>query len=217
MPKKTPWFDKARRDMNPSATAAAPSSITRVRMRLNNLYWEQRLGISTRGMVPAENFDSMPYATMSYCTLWPIFDQLALEPSDVFIDIGSGKGRVLCCAARYPVERVVGVDLSEPFCEAARKNARRMRGRRAPISVQASVAEDLDYSAATALFLFNPFGAATLAPLLEKIRQDAPRNIRIAYAQTTCDDVFQKQTWLQQTEHWDASRRGPAVSFYRSR
>ena len=126
--------------------------------------------------------NSRHYSTMNYSTIHSILDQLALGPSDVFVDVGSGKGRVLCCAARYPVKQVVGVDLSEALCQVARENARRMRGRRAPISVETSVAQNFDYSAATVLFLFNPFGAATLGLLLEKIGRDLRGSVRIAYA-----------------------------------
>jgi len=185
--------------------------------RLDNLQWEYRLGIRTRGVVPTEHPDSVFYATMNYVTIWSILNHLALGPSDVFIDIGSGKGRVLCCAARYSVERVVGVDVSEPLCEAARENARRMRGRHAPISVHKCRADGYDYSAATVLFLFNPFGAATLEPLLDKIGGEARGSVRIAYATPAHDDVFRRQTWLECTDHWDASGNGNSVSFYRSR
>jgi SAM-dependent methyltransferase len=185
--------------------------------RLSNLYWERRLGISSRGTEPVAHPDSVHYATLSYPVLWPILDHLALGPSDVFVDIGSGKGRVLCCAARYRVSQVVGVDLSEPLCAAARENARRMRGRRAPIAVHTATADALDYSDATVLFLFNPFGAATLAPLLERIGREASGSLRIAYPQPTHADVFERQPWLEQTAHWDATERDPAVAFYRSR
>lgn len=187
--------------------------------RLENLWWELRLGIKTRGVVPVEHADSVHYGTMGYSTIWSILDHLALGPSDVFVDIGSGKGRVLCCAARYPVERVIGVDLSEPLCTAARQNARRMRGRRAPISVHRCLANEFDYSSATALFLFNPFGASTLEPLLEKIRRDATRSLRIAYANPLFDDLFEAQTWLQRTDQWSVGRSGVEhpVCFYRSR
>ena len=193
--------------------------IGQVPRRLNNLWWEHRLGISTRGVVPVAHYDSTHYATMSYSTIWSILDHLSLGPSDVFVDIGSGRGRVLCCAAQYPVERVVGVDLSEPLCEAARENARRLRGRRAPISVQASMADDFAYSAATVLFLFDPFGAQTLARVLERIGREVHQSLRIAYANPTHDEVFQRQTWLEPSEHWDAAASGMehSVSFYRSR
>lgn len=187
--------------------------------RLNNLWWEHRLGISTRGVVPVGHPDSNHYATMNYSTIHSILEHLALEQSDVFVDVGSGKGRVLCCAARYPVKQVVGVDLSEAFCQVARENARRMRGRRAPISVETTMADDFDYSSATVLFLFDPFGAATLGSLLEKVGRDVGRSLRIAYANPTHDQVFAHQQWLERSGHWDAETSGieHCVSFYRRR
>ena len=169
--------------------------------------------------MPVEHPDSVHYATMRYSTIWPILDHLELGPGDVFVDIGSGKGRVLCCAARYPVDRVVGVDISPAFCAAARENTARMRGRRAPVEVLAAPAADLDYSDATVLFMFDPFGAATLGPLLEKIARERKRDVRIAYANPTHRHVFERQSWLECAEHWDAEVSGGehSVSFYRSR
>jgi cyclopropane fatty-acyl-phospholipid synthase-like methyltransferase len=167
--------------------------------------------------VPVDHVDSEQYSTLSYSLIWRILDHLALGPSDIFVDIGCGKGRMLCCAARYRVEHVLGVDLSEPFCAAARENARRLRGRKAPISVQTSAADEFDYSSASVLFFFNPFGEATMAPLLTKIGREVTREVRVAYAQPAHDDAFQRQTWLEQIEYWDASERHGAVSFYQSR
>ena len=201
-------------------TGYGPESVAaQLRSRLSNVHWELRLGIATRGVVPVEHADSTHYATMNYSTIRAILKHLALDPSDVFVDIGSGKGRVLCCAARYPVMQVVGVDMSEAFCQVARRNARRMRGRRAPISVETAAAQDFDYSAATVLFLFDPFGAATLDPLLEQVGRQAQGRVRIAYANPKHDDVFLRQPWLERCGHWDAETAGGehAVSFYRSR
>jgi SAM-dependent methyltransferase len=187
--------------------------------RVDNLRWELQLGITTRGVAPVSHADSTHYATMHYATIRAILEHLELGPEDVFVDIGSGKGRVLCCAARHPVKLVVGVDLSERFCEAARENGRRLRGEHAPISVEAAPAQDLDYSEATVLFLFDPFGAATLEPLLEKIGREHRRPLRIAYANPQHDDVFEHQPWVESTERWDADVTGGehAVAFYRSR
>jgi trans-aconitate methyltransferase len=187
--------------------------------RIDTLRWEAWLRVSTRGVVPVDYPDSVHYATMRYSTIRPILKHLELGPGDVFVDVGSGKGRVLCCAARYPVDRVVGVDISPAFCEEARENTDRMRGRRARVEVHAAPARDLDYSDASVLFLFDPFGAATLAPLLEKIAAERTRDIRIAYANPTHREVFDAQPWLESTAHWDADVTGgeQSVSFYRSR
>jgi trans-aconitate methyltransferase len=176
------------------------------------------LNISSRGVVPVTHADSVHYATMNYATIWAVLDHLRLGPADVFVDIGCGKGRVLCCAARYPVQRVHGVDLYHSLCAGARENARRMRGRRAPISVETNKAEDFDYTAATVLFLFDPFGPATLANVLRKIRREARGSVRIAYANPTHDVVFQEQTWLELSERWDGATLDleHSVAFYRS-
>src|SRR6476646_7949099 len=39
-----------------------------------------------------------------------------------FIDLGSGKGRVLMMAADYPFRRIVGVELLPEFCRVAQEN-----------------------------------------------------------------------------------------------
>jgi cyclopropane fatty-acyl-phospholipid synthase-like methyltransferase len=188
------------------------------RDRLNNLWWEYRLGVSTRGIVPTDHPDSVHYATMSYATVWTVLRHLHLSPADVFVDVGSGKGRVLCCAARHPVTKVLGVDISPGLCREARDNAHRLRGRRAPVEVANLPAEEFDYSGTTVLFMFDPFGAATLEPVLEKVSRDTKgRAVRVAYANPTQDAVFQRQSWLDGREFWAKEQTGLEhdVAFYR--
>jgi SAM-dependent methyltransferase len=187
--------------------------------RLNNLWWELWLGISTRGLVPIDHPDSVHYATMRYTTIRAVLHHLDLAPSDVFVDIGCGKGRVLCCAARHQVKQVIGVDLSKPLCQEARANAQRLRGRRSPIAVENVLAQDFNYAPATVLFLFDPFGAASLRRVLEKIaRETRGHEVRVAYANPTHDEVFQAQPWLSRWEFWARAQTGLEhdVAFYRS-
>jgi hypothetical protein len=155
-----------------------------IKARLNNLWWEYRLGVSTRGIVPTDHPDSVHYATMRYSTVWTILRHLDLRAPDVFMDIGSGKGRVLCCAARH------------------------------------RVTQEFDYSATTVLFMFDPFGAATLEPVLEKIGRDTRgRDIRLAYVNPTHDAVVRQQPWLDGREFWAKEETGLEhdVAFYRGR
>jgi cyclopropane fatty-acyl-phospholipid synthase-like methyltransferase len=190
-----------------------------VKDRLNNLLWEYRLGISTRGIVPTDHPDSVHYGTMGYRTVERVLGHLDLGPSDVFVDIGCGKGRVLCCAARHPVRKVLGVDISADLVREARANAERLRGRKAPVEAANLPAQEFDYSDVTALFMFDPFGAATLAPVLERIGRDTKgRSVRLAYANPTHEEVFQAQTWLTGREFWARAQTGLEhdVAFYRS-
>lgn len=193
-----------------------------LRKRLNNLYWEYRLGISTRGIIEIDHPDAHHYATMLYSTIQQVITFLALNPSDVFIDIGSGKGRVLCCAARLKVRKVIGVDLSEDLCRHARKNVAHMRERKSTVEVHCGIAENFDYSNGTVFTLFNPFGAVTLDNVLRKIAADLGPNksrIRIAYANPEHDNVFRSHPWLERYEYWDRKtlRMEHSVSFYKAR
>jgi methylase of polypeptide subunit release factors len=45
-----------------------------------------------------------------------------VKATDVFVDFGCGKGRVLYLACRHPFKEVIGVDLSPAVVEAARRN-----------------------------------------------------------------------------------------------
>src|SRR4051794_25559731 len=118
-----------------SGVVSIPSSVRRASGRLSNVAWERRLGVSTRGICPIDHPDSVHYATIGFADVNRVLQRLELGESDVFVDIGSGKGRVLCCAARYSLRQVVGVDLSPELCEDARVNAAKMRGRKASIQV----------------------------------------------------------------------------------
>lgn len=109
-----------------------------------------------------EHADSIRNATMNLPTTWSVHGHLAIDLFDGFVDVGRGKGRVLFYAARDPVKQVVGVNLSEAFCcQVACENAGRMRGQRASISVETTVAQDFDNPAATLVFRFDPLGADT--------------------------------------------------------
>jgi cyclopropane fatty-acyl-phospholipid synthase-like methyltransferase len=166
--------------------------------RLGNAFWEKALGISTRGVVDVDYTDAVHYASMPYATIWNLLRQLELGPDDTFVDVGCGRGRVLCCAARRPISEAIGVEVSAPLCADARANADRLRGRKAAITVHNAPAQDFDYSAATVLFLFNPFGPDTMDQVLAKLRADtAGGSLRIAYAVPTYADVFKDHDWLE--------------------
>jgi SAM-dependent methyltransferase len=200
-------------------TADRMSGVASAALRLRNLAWEHRLGVSTRGVVEVPHHDASHYAAMSYVSINRALAALNLRSDDVFVDIGSGKGRVLCCAARSSVTKVLGVDLSDELCEDARRNARRAHGLRAPIEVHTGLADEFDYSECTVYFLFSPFGAETMLKVLAKIREDrAGRPVRIAYANPAYPEAFAAQTWLERYEWWDRAQRHDehSVAFYRS-
>jgi predicted RNA methylase len=95
-------------------------------------------GISTRGSPGADDGDAAEhgaYSTVPYLAIFRILNSLTLNRSDVFVDLDSGKGRTVCCAATYEIERAVGVEDVGMLCELARRNVERLRSRRAFVDI----------------------------------------------------------------------------------
>jgi SAM-dependent methyltransferase len=187
--------------------------------KLGNLAQDRRLGVRTRG---AETTVTRPgavyYATADYAATRRVLRRLDLQRDDVFVDVGAGKGRVLCCAARRRLERVVGVEYDQRLAGVARSNVARLRGRLTPVDVHTRAAEDFNYSGATALYLFNPFEADVLGLVLGKIGADlAGGPVRLAFVMESPAQraVFEQHAWLECRERW--SDGGHRIALYQSR
>ena len=107
-----------------------------------------------------------------------------LPRTGAFLDLGSGKGRVLLLASRYGFDRVVGVEMSEELCAVARRNLAtflRAVPTASPMDVIcADAAGHVVDDDTTVFFLFNPFGGVVLKQVLERIRESLERRPREA-------------------------------------
>jgi precorrin-6B methylase 2 len=188
-----------------------------------NLLWEYKLGINTRVMAQAPVPDSGHYVPHNYSLIWAILHSLPLSSSDVFVDIGCGKGRVICCAARFNIREVTGVEISKNLCEIAERNAVRLSRRRAPITIINTPAQDCDYLNGTVFYLFNPFGALTLRRVLLKIQLSLsahPRFVRVVYVNPQHESLFHAHDWLELYDRWEPGRHPELahdISFWRSK
>jgi SAM-dependent methyltransferase len=192
--------------------------------KMDNILWEHRLHISTRGV--SEDEDDQPerhcYSTVPYRAIFRILVFLSLKNSDVFVDLGCGKGRAICCAATYDLAEVVGVEYREDLCGLARLNVRQLRNRRAPVSIISGRAEDFDFTRGTIFYLFNPFGPTTMSELLDKLRSGLnvhDREIRIAYLNPVHEELLAGTSWLRRyaTLPDPGLREFNATSFWVSR
>jgi hypothetical protein len=158
--------------------------------------------------------DAEIYASVDYARIRKVLAALTLTPNDV--GVGCGRGRVVCCAARYNCAQVLGVEL----CADARSNAAHMRGRKSSISIHEGAAQEFDYHGATTLYFFNPFGAATLDKVLCKLRNDlAGAPVRLAFVNIASftSEVFSRHDWLQLQDIWPSQGEGvhPAAFYAR--
>jgi SAM-dependent methyltransferase len=115
-----------------------------------------------------------------------LLDGLPLEPErTTFVDIGSGMGRVVLLAAMRPYRQVIGVELSPALHQIAHENHARfptahLRCR----DVRFVRADALRFTfprGDLAVYLYNPFGAAVVRPVIERLVAHCSGVVTIAY------------------------------------
>jgi SAM-dependent methyltransferase len=147
------------------------------------------------------------------------------QPDDVFLDIGSGHGRVVLLASLFQFKRVIGVELSAPVHLLAQQNLSTFRMRRqAEVKfIQADAAAYVIPTDVTVIFLYNPFPSETFRRCIQHVfdsLDQAPRRLRLIYANPVehdylistgrCQFLHRFRGW-RPTQDW---ARELAVHFY---
>jgi protein-L-isoaspartate O-methyltransferase len=195
----------------------------RLRSRFQNLLWDYLLGISTRGIHGAAAPGTGRYMTLPYAATFAILRRLSLTPLDTLLDIGCGKGRVICCASLFAPLRVIGVENSSALCAIAERNVARLRRRKAPIIVANASAQEFDYRGVDVLYFYNSLAPPILDEVLARIEdslRDEGRPIRFVYANPVHERTLESRSWLEQYDelHPDQDDRiAVRVSFWKSK
>ena len=194
--------------------------------RLATRYWEYRFGINTRQGHSSDESDYIFYASVPYRSLFRVLNRMELRPDDVFVDIGCGRGRVLCVAGRYyKTHEIIGIEYYPELARAARENVTiACPHQRPPVRVLNERAEDYKYSEGTAFYMYHPFGAETLGRVLLEIKAELdqkPRPIRIAYVNPVHESLLENTPWLQRYDTLHDKKLQklwgfPPTSFWRS-
>jgi SAM-dependent methyltransferase len=122
----------------------------------------------------------------------------------VFVDLGSGKGRVLLIASHFPFQKVVGVELSGELHGIAVQNIGRQRDdARRCLDVTSTCGDAADYEfpdAPTVLYLYRPFLESVLATVLVRLRasvKDRPRPVYLVYNNPEPGSVLERTDFLR--------------------
>lgn len=207
------WFTPSRR----RARAAAQE---------RDLEFDRKWGVETSGsFVPDES--GVVGRSWIYGCRYQGVDAEALEQALIeigidhkeftFIDFGSGKGRAVLIASRFPFRRVIGVEYSEQLNNFAKRNVELFRKNQ-------NVCDQIDLLWADALdapipegplvvFLYNPFGQAIMSDLVQRIAtsfQRSPRRIVVLYFHAAFPDVWRQAGFLREV------RCSMSVSIYDS-
>lgn len=164
----------------------------RAARRVPDLLIDRRLNVETAQEVRLVDLGlsdrhRVNYQPAGWLDLRRTLDPAGICSDDVFLDLGSGKGRILLAAARYHFRRVIGVEISERLIGVARRNLETSRTRRLCGHIElvnADVTEFRIPDEVTIVYLFNPFRGpvfeAVVAQLIASVDR-RPRTVRVIY------------------------------------
>jgi len=162
------------------------------RRLINSLVIERLMGIETAGGADLQGLGiDAPgrgsYEPSKWLDLRRILRRRDVHADDVFLDVGSGKGRIVMQASRYGFRRVMGVELSPDLNAIASANidARRQSLRCSDVEfVTADVAEYAIPDDVTVIYHANSVRGDAFAALMERIGESLdrkPRGLRFIY------------------------------------
>ena len=148
--------------------------------------FDRKYGLDTQTPIPARHLElSAPggtfahgYEGASIPLIRKIVSKLEAETDlqrFTFIDLGSGKGRVLLIASQYPFKAVVGVEFSETLHKIAQTNIEKFNSLNLVKTQVISINMDagaFDFSALGDKIVFcnNPFTASLMLKVLENLQ-----------------------------------------------
>jgi hypothetical protein len=125
-------------------------------------------------------------------------DKLKIDPRDfIFIDFGSGKGRVLLIAAGLPFKAVIGIEFSRELHETAVRNIARFPRELIRAATVTSLCDDAASFALPAAHLdcyfHNPFGPPVLSQVVRGLEAHCAQgyHVRVVYLDPRHRAVFE--------------------------
>jgi len=155
--------------------------------------FDRLLGVSTRGGVVTDSSifnaggDNCPYSGSQWLPVRRALKSLAPGPADVFVDLGSGKGKAVLIAGRLPYRRVVGIEIDEELSRCANHNIVRARHRLLAQEIKSLNVSVLEWpipDEVSVVFMFNPFIGQTFYSTMDRIFESynrKPRTLHIVY------------------------------------
>ena len=121
-----------------------------------------------------------------------------------FIDIGSGKGRVLLMAADYPFRRILGIELLPELHRVAKENLGKYKSdSQQCFAIDCILGDACEFAfppEPTVLYLFNPLPESGLAKMmsnLERSLQEHSRPVFVLYHNPLLEHVLTRSAMFQ--------------------
>jgi SAM-dependent methyltransferase len=199
----------------------ARKTVRKLEEGFDQLVYDRRFGIDTGGIVVLSGHDdeSRPYQAVQRRLLTKVLRSVELEPTDVFLDAGCGKGRAVLHAANvYPFARSVGFDFAPELIEVAQDNLSKVRDRLKCKEVEFIVADAAKWpipADISVILANNPFQGELLKRFVEQVLasfERRPRRLRLIYMNAFEPEAIESTGAFElvAVPPW----RGPSVRIY---
>lgn len=165
---------------------------------LDDLIVDLRYGGWCGGLdsTPTEKDDAVRVQSTHYRTLRKLFSHplARVQQSDVLVDVGCGKGRVINhWLAGGHRGQIYGVELRAEIADWTRARLRHTPN----VQIITGDATQVTPTDGTLYYLYNPFGARTLAAFADRVRSATPHpeKLRIVYVNPAHIHVFEQSGW----------------------
>jgi len=162
---------------------------------------------NTCGMVyEPYNFDGSErlwYAPSGWSTLKRAHEWLPFSQSDVFVDFGCGKGRIIYCAAKFPLKKIIGIELSPKLLDVAKNNIAKNLRYLICKNIEFVLSDVCDLEIPkdmTVAYMYNAFNGSVFKKVMENIRASyiqSSRKIRLIYLNPRMHEYLMEYDWLR--------------------
>lgn len=127
-----------------------------------------------------------------------LLSDITFPQGSVFVDYGSGKGKVLLLASTLGFKRVIGIEYSQELHDIAVANIRRYKSRAVALiePVCCDATEYVLQDDENVFYFFNPFELNVLLGVLQKIKASLarkPRKILVIYFDPRFKSTFEDE------------------------
>jgi SAM-dependent methyltransferase len=182
-----------------------------------DLYFDWKYNVDTVTWVSQEDLIkenniskySGHYQGTNACLIKSLFKRLNYAKDRAFVDLGSGKGRVLLLAQDYGFLSIKGIELSQKLCDISRKNIESfnaktdLTSRIALLNIDATTYK-FDKKDSI-LFMYNPFNGVVFEKVVQNLKhslEDYPRKMTIIYMNPTETDILESNLVFSSIENY---------------
>lgn len=211
--------------MKPAGRPPSPANV-------GDAQFDRVFGTDTAGELPVELL-AHPPATAGQAVSYEPTDpaafrhmlrELPIRHEDyTFVDVGSGKGRVLLLASSRPWRAIVGVEASPILHAAAQENLRAWAAAGHEVRnfrLRCEDAAEMEMPSGPCVFyLFNPFHARVMARLMLSLKtglQQTRRDLWLIYYNPQLAYMLEAATWLERVSAGRGFQQGD-YSIWRAR